>query len=151
MSEGFEAEIRQGRGGGAFVEVPDEVIAALGGGGRIKVRATFDGVGYRGSIARMSGVTFLMVVKDIRARIGKGPGDTVAVTVAVDREERTVDVPAELESVLSASGGARELFDSLPYTYRKEYARWVGSAKRAETRERRAAKAVVMLERGEKL
>jgi hypothetical protein len=151
VSTTFEAEIRQGTGGGAFIEVPDEVIAALGGGGRIKVKATFDGVPYRGSIARYRGVMMLGVVKAIREQIGKSAGDTVAVRVSVDREERTVETPPELEEALTRSKTARAFYDSLSYTCRKEYARWVGEAKRSETRERRAARALEMLEGGRKL
>jgi uncharacterized protein YdeI (YjbR/CyaY-like superfamily) len=40
--ERFEGRIQQATGGGAYVEVPAEVITALGGGGRIPVEATFD-------------------------------------------------------------------------------------------------------------
>jgi uncharacterized protein YdeI (YjbR/CyaY-like superfamily) len=36
----------------------------------------------------------------------------------------------------------------LSYTHRKEYARWVGEAKKEQTRMARAAKAVRMLEQG---
>lgn len=151
MGERFEAEIREGRGGGAYVVVPDTVIAALGGAGRIRVKAAFDGAPYRGSVARMRGETMLGVVRAIRERIGKGPGDRVAVIVEVDREERTVQVPDELEAVLHGSDSAREFFDSLSYTCRREYARWVGEAKREQTRQRRAAKALEMLEAGRRL
>ena len=55
---------------GAYVEFPHDV-QALFGKGRVKVAATFDGVPYAGSLVR----------KDIRAQIGKQPGDTVHVTV----------------------------------------------------------------------
>jgi hypothetical protein len=48
--ETFEGRIVVNEGGGAWVEVPGEVVAALGGGGRIPVLATFDGVAYRGSV-----------------------------------------------------------------------------------------------------
>ena len=57
---------------GAYVEFPHDV-QALFGKGRVKVAATFDGVPYAGSLVRMG--------KDIRAQIGKQPGDTVHVTV----------------------------------------------------------------------
>jgi hypothetical protein len=50
----FEATIASS-GPGANVEVPDDVVAALGGGGRIPVQATFAGVAYRGSVVTMGG------------------------------------------------------------------------------------------------
>jgi hypothetical protein len=57
----FTARLRpSGRGGGGhLVEVPDDVVAALGGKGRIPVQASFNGVPYRGSIMRMGGVMML--------------------------------------------------------------------------------------------
>ena len=47
--ETFDAEIVEGDGGGAYVRVPPDVVAALGGKGRISVQASFDGIAYRGS------------------------------------------------------------------------------------------------------
>ena len=66
---------------GAYVEVPFNVREVFGKG-RVKVHAAFDGVEYDGSLVRM-GVPghILGLRKDIRARIGKHPGDTVHVTV----------------------------------------------------------------------
>jgi hypothetical protein len=59
--ERFEAKIEETDRGGAFVAVPADVVDALGGKGRIPVRATFDGVAYEGSVVflpspRSSGV-----------------------------------------------------------------------------------------------
>jgi uncharacterized protein YdeI (YjbR/CyaY-like superfamily) len=42
----FEGTIMVNDGGGAWVEVPGDVITALGGGGRIPVHATFDGLSF---------------------------------------------------------------------------------------------------------
>ena len=64
---------------GAYVEIPFDVREEFGKG-RVKVRATFDGVGYDGSLVRMGTPCHILGLrKDIRARIGKQPGDTVAV------------------------------------------------------------------------
>lgn len=66
---------------GAYVEIPFDVKAEFGKG-RVKVHATFDGVGYDGSIVRMGTPGHILGVrKDIRTRIGKAPGDTVRVTL----------------------------------------------------------------------
>ena len=64
---------------GAYVEIPFDVREEFGQG-RVKVHATFDGVGYDGSLVRMGTPCHILGLrKDIRARIGKQPGDTVAV------------------------------------------------------------------------
>jgi hypothetical protein len=146
----FDAEILAGRGGGAMVEIPFSVKDACGAGGQVKVKATFDGVEYRGSIAPMGGgVHILGIRKEIRKRIGKEIGDTVAVTLERDLEPREVEVPSELAQALAADAPARARFQSLSYTHRREFAEWVAGAKKQETRDRRAARAIEMILAGQ--
>ena len=52
---------------------------------------------------------------------------------------------AELAEALSENETAEKIFAALPSSHQNEYLRWIGEAKRAETRQRRAAKAVEML------
>ena len=64
---------------GAYVEIPFDVREEFGKG-RVKVHATFDGVAYDGSLVRMGTPCHILGLrKDIRTRIGKQPGDTIAV------------------------------------------------------------------------
>ncbi|TDD60454.1 DUF1905 domain-containing protein [Kribbella antibiotica] len=142
--ESFEAVIAVGDEGGAWVEVPGPVLAALGGGGRIPVLATFDGVEYRGSIASMGGCMALGVLKAIRAELGKGAGDTVTVTVERDTAERTVDVPDDFAQAL-ADANLRQTFDALAFSHRREHVNAILDAKKPETRARRITKALEML------
>ncbi|WP_328996636.1 YdeI/OmpD-associated family protein [Kribbella sp. NBC_01245] len=142
--ETFETRIEVGAGGGAFVAVPPQVIDALGGGGRIPVRATFDGVPYTGSIVSMGGTKCLGVLKQIRTELGKEPGDPVTVSVERDTSERTVDVPDDLSAALTEAG-AREAFDRLSFSHRREHVTAIEEAKRPETRARRIANAVRMV------
>ena len=66
---------------GAYVEFPYDVRVEFGKG-RVKVHAVFDGVPYDGSLVRMGTPGHILGLrKDIRARIGKGPGERVHVTV----------------------------------------------------------------------
>jgi hypothetical protein len=142
--ETFEGTIVVNDGGGAWVEVPGEVVAALGGGGRIPVRATFDGVAYRGSIASMGGCMALGILKGIRSELGKETGDAVTVTVERDTAERTVDVPEDFAAALTEAG-LREAFDKLAYSHRREHVQAINDAKKPETRQRRIGKALEML------
>ena len=73
---------------GAYVVFPYDLRAEFGKG-RVKIRATFDGVPYDGSIVNMGlknpdgSVRYILGIrKNIRAEIGKQPGDSVFVTVA---------------------------------------------------------------------
>ncbi|MCM6775404.1 YdeI/OmpD-associated family protein [Nocardia sp. CDC159] len=140
----FEASIEAAPGGGAYVRVPERVIADLGGGGRIPVRASFDGIDYTGSIAAMGGGPCLGMLKSIRTTLGKQPGDTVTVTVERDTAERQVEVPADLAAALD-DAGLRTAFDGLSFTRRREQVAAITDAKRPETRARRIAKTIESL------
>ncbi len=135
----FRAPIRpSGRGGGGhLVDVPAEVVEALGGKGRIPVTATFDGVPYRGSIVRMGGGAVLGVQKSIMADAGVAVGDLLTVVVRNDEAPREVEVPDDLAEVLARNGAARAAFESLSFSHKREYVRSVTEAKRPETRARR--------------
>ncbi len=66
---------------GAYTEIPFDVKQAFGRG-RVPVNATFDGEPYQGSLVRMGTPCHIIGLrKDIRAKIGKQPGDTVLVTI----------------------------------------------------------------------
>lgn len=66
---------------GAYVEIPFDVKQEFGKG-RVKVHAEFDGVPYDGSIVRMGTPCHILGLrKDIRAQIGRQPGDMVHVKV----------------------------------------------------------------------
>jgi len=85
----YDTEIRatdSGRGG-AYVPFPFDIRAEFGKG-RVKVHATFDGEPYDGSIVNMGvknpdgTVCYVIgILKEIRTKIGKQPGDTVHVTI----------------------------------------------------------------------
>lgn len=49
---------------------------------------------------------------------------------------------------LDADASAARVFDGLSFTHRREYAQWIGEAKRESTRRTRAEKAVAMLREG---
>ena len=74
----FRAEIRKVPDiDGAYVEIPFDVRAEFGRG-RVPVHATFDGCPYDGSLVRMKTPGHILGLrKDIRAKIGKQPGDQV--------------------------------------------------------------------------
>ncbi len=64
---------------GAYIEFPYDVRMEFGRG-RVKVHAEFDGEPYDGSLVRMGAPGHILGVrKDIRAKIGKQPGDRMHV------------------------------------------------------------------------
>ena len=124
--------------------IPPDVAEGLGGG-RIPVRASFGGTPYRGSIVRMGGESVLGVLKEIRETLGLAYGDEVEVTIERDEDERVIEIPAELATLLEANPAARSAFEALSYSHRREHALHVAEAKKPETRERRARKTIEAL------
>jgi Bacteriocin-protection, YdeI or OmpD-Associated/Domain of unknown function (DUF1905) len=141
----FTARIEPGIGGGAGVMFPYDVEREFGTRSRVAVQSTFDGVPYAGSLVKCGdGGHMLGVLKSIREQLGKGPGDLIDVVLWKDEAERTIEVPAEFEKRMKKEG-LLTFFQSLSYTHRKEYCRWITEAKKEETRQARVVKAIEML------
>lgn len=124
-----------------FVVVPDHVVATLGAK-RAQVRGTIKGVSFVGTVSKGEGVYRMPVPRDLQTKAKIACGDQVRVFMEVDPEPRPVDVPRELRDVLVADPDLSRRFDDLPPAHRRAWAAHVADAKRAETRIRRAAKAV---------
>ncbi len=125
--------------------VPADAVAVMGTGKRPKVRVTLNGYTYRSTVAAYGDVFMLPLSAEHRTAAGVKAGDQVEVTIELDLEPRTVEVPAELVAALAAQPGATAAFDALSYSTRKEYVRQVEDAKTPATRERRIAGIVVKL------
>jgi hypothetical protein len=143
----FDAVIESaGQGGGAYVRLPEEAASVFGTRARFPIHATFNGIPYMGSTMPMGDGTFCVgILKSVRSAAGVDVGDTVAVVVERDTAERVVDVPAELAEALAESPDAAARFEALSFTHRREHARYVGEAKKAETRRQRASRTVERL------
>jgi len=84
----FKAEIKKVPDqDGAYIAVPYDIKAEFGKG-RLPVHATFDGEPYDGSVVNMGiknpdgTICYIIGIrKDIRAKIGKQPGDSINVTM----------------------------------------------------------------------
>lgn len=150
----FKATIESVEGpsgrGGACVLFPYDVEKEFGTKGKVPVKVTFDGVPYTGTMVKYRKPQHMLpMLKEIREKIGKGPGEIVSVTVERDSAVRTVEVPPALNKLLKVEK-LLETFERLSYTHRKEYCRWITEAKKEETRQARLAKAVIMLRGGVK-
>jgi len=144
----FDAVIQKHQGlDAAFVEFPYDAEQEFGTKGQVKVFATFDGYEYRGSLAKMGHPCHrLGLTKQVRAAIGKQPGDTVHIVLNKDEEPRVVEIPGDFGKLLDQNPSVKAYFEGLSYTHQKEYVRWINEAKKAETRERRLQKAIEMLQ-----
>ena len=67
------------------------------------------------------------------------------------RPRISLDVPSEFAEALARNKKAKESFDKLAPSYRKYYIGWITIAKRPETKKRRIAESIALLEKGKKL
>jgi bacteriocin resistance YdeI/OmpD-like protein/uncharacterized protein DUF1905 len=130
------------------IEVPADVVAALGQGKRPKVTVTINGYSYPSTVGVMGGVSLIPVSADVRAKAGVAAGDEVDIDLVLDTAPRTVEVPADLAAALAGVPAARQAFDKLSYSGQQRYVLGVEQAKTAETRRRRVEKAVTELTEG---
>ena len=141
----FHAVIENAGDGGAYVRIPFDVEEAFGKK-RVPVKAAIDGQPYRGLLVRMGGTYhILLILKEIRRKIGKDFGDEVEVALEEDLEPRLVAVPPDLRQALDQDPAARAAFEKMSYTHRKEYVNAILKAKREQTRRSRIAKTIAML------
>ena len=146
MAERFTTTLQQAEGLNATgIQVPSEIIAALGTQKRPKVKLSLNDYTYRTTVAPFGDVFMIPVSQEHRAAAGLKPGDEVEVTIELDLEPRTVEVPEDLAAALSAKAGATEAFEGLAYSKRKEFVRQVNEAKAQETRTRRIANIVAQV------
>ena len=141
----FTTTVTQAEGVNATgLPVPAEAVAALGTKKRPPVKVTLNDYTYSSTVAAYGDVFMLPLAAEHRTAAGVQAGDAVEVTLELDSEPRTVEVPDDLAAAL-ADAGATEAFDLLAYSTRKEHVRQVETAKAAETRQRRIDKIVASL------
>lgn len=134
-----------------YIEIPFNVEKEFGAK-RVKVKAKFDNIDYRGSIVKMGGPCHMIgITKDIRKKIGKDEGDIISVEVEKDEEERVVEVPDDFAKSMDENQEAKEFYEKLSYSSKRKYVNWINSAKKTETREKRITDAVLKLKHNIKL
>lgn len=126
------------------IVVPAEVVESLGAGKKPPVVVTVNGYSYRNTIAVMGGKYMVGLSAEHRAASGLQGGDAIEVDIELDAAPRTVEVPEDFAAALE-SAGARDAFDRLAYSHRKEHVRAIEEAKTVETRTRRIEKAVATI------
>ena len=127
------------------IEVPPEVVSALGGGKRPPVTATINGHAYRTSVGSMGGRFLLPVSAQVRQDAGVAAGDEADVDLELDAAPRTVTVPPDLAEALSRDDAARAAFDRMPYSHQQRHVLAIEAAKTEQTRQRRIDKCVADL------
>ena len=141
----FTGVIENPGDGGAFVRVPLDVEQVFGKK-RVSVKATINGEFYRGTLVRMGEPCHVLIIlKEIRRKIGKDFGDEVNIVLEEDTEPRVVEIPSDFQKALDQNLVARDVFEKMSYTHRKEYVNAILDARRVETRNKRIARTIEIL------
>jgi hypothetical protein len=123
----------------AALKPPFDVVAVFHRKGRVPVKGTINGFPFRSSLMNMGDGHMMVVNAQLRTGAQCKAGDTVSVLMALDEDERTVDVPGYLKKIIAGDPKAGKFWSKLSFTHQKEYVREIGAAKRPETREKRIA------------
>ncbi|MFC5788528.1 DUF1905 domain-containing protein [Agromyces tardus] len=140
----FETTMHQ-TGNNTGIEVPPEVVEALGAGRKPPVVVNVNGYEYRSTVAVMGGRYLIPFSSDRRAATGIAGGDAITVDLEVDSTPRTVELPADFAAALDATPGAREAYERLAPSHKKAHVTAIESAKAADTRQRRIDAAVAKI------
>lgn len=144
----MEATLEPRGPAGAFL-LTDEQVAAVGDGRKtFPVRLSVNGRTLALRLARMGGDNMIGLSKAARAEADVEIGSSYHVEIALDKDERVVEIPADLSVALAEDPSVQAAFGALSYTHRKEYVRWVEDAKKDETRAQRIATTVEMVRAG---
>lgn len=132
-------------GNNTGIDVPADVVEALGAGKRPAVVVNVNGFEYRSTVAPMGGKFLIPFSAARRQESGIKGGDAIDVELSVDTAPRTVEVPGDLRDALDASPSVAAAWDKLSFSNRKAHVDAVAGAKAAETRARRIAAIVAKL------
>lgn len=132
----------------AGIEVPPQVVSALGPTKRPAVRVTINGYTYRSTVAVLGGRFMVGISNEVRSNAGVAAGEEVEVEMELDTAPREVTVPAELARELARDAAARSAFEALSYSRKRLLVDPIANAKTAETRDRNIAKAMSSLRQG---
>lgn len=146
----FPATVELGGRTATGIEIPADVVAALGSGRRPAVSVTIAGYTYRTTVASRDGRFLVSLSAENREAAGVAAGDRVELTIALDTAARDVTVPADLAQGFADDDAARTCFEGLAPSHRKEWVRWIEEAKRPETRARRLQSTLEALRAGKR-
>jgi len=136
-------------GSRTVIPLPFDPRQVWGARDRYHITGTINSCTVRGPLAAEGGRYVLPVGAAWRRDNHLAVGDTVAVVLALEGPQ-SLALAAEIASALAAAPEASSFFDALPTFYRKNFMRWIDSAKRPATRAARIAEMVALLKAGQR-
>jgi len=137
-------------GNATGIEVPAEIVTALGDGKRPKVAITINGHTWRSRVASMGGRFIVGISAANRAACGIAEGDRVEAEVRLDTEPRVVAEPPDLAEALNGDPQARAAFDRLAYGLKRKHVQAIQDAKTPQARQRRITRLITTIGGGQR-
>jgi bifunctional DNA-binding transcriptional regulator/antitoxin component of YhaV-PrlF toxin-antitoxin module len=126
------------------ITIPFDVEKVFGAK-RVPVKVSINGANYRSTVVRMGGQYCMVVPKKFREAAGVKANEMITVQMERDTEPRIVEPPEDLANALDNNLKARDIWEKLSYTHKKEYVLAIEEAKKPETRVRRLNKTIEQL------
>lgn len=134
----FRAKLMPVPHGGQYVCVPEKVAKQAGLAHSARVRGEVNGVAYRSSLMKYSGIFHLGIHKAVLKEAGVELGQTITVSIERDNEPLPTDVvPDDLAALLKKDKQAAAAWKVLRPSLKREHVKKLLSAKKPETRARR--------------
>ncbi len=145
----FEAVLEKldGEWGFSFVIFPFDVEQEFGTRAHVRVVGTLDEIPIDRSLLPRSDGTHLIVINtELRKKAKIKTGDTIQVQVWREAYNDTPEQCEELNFMLEESTKLKTKFEKLNPGTKRQIAYWIGTAKQAETRAKRAVLIIQRLE-----
>jgi hypothetical protein len=148
----FSGKLVAGKAGeAAYLHLPKAANADLRSNGTTMVEGTIDGFPFRAPLESVGkGAHALKISKALQAGARAKAGEMVVVELTRTGDEPEVRVPSDLITALKTAAKAKALWTEITPMARREWVRWVSSAKQAETRDHRIETACDMLAKGKR-
>jgi len=144
----FDAVIQK-EGSFTFVAIPFSPPEVWGKKPRYHVTGDINGISVRGTLGALGQEYFLRLGAAWMRDSGIQPGDRVAVQLSLEGPQEG-SMASDITTALAGNEKAKAFFEGLPTFYRKNFIRWIESAKREETRKKRINEMMKLLEEGKR-
>jgi hypothetical protein len=133
-----------------YVLLPDKILNTLfkeadRNKGPIPVKGTLDDHPFTQTLIKYSGSWRLYLNTPMRKSAQKEVGDTVAIKIEYDPVERIIPIHSKFSEALNKNKAARQTFESLSPSRKKEIVRYISFLKSEESVDKNVAKAINFL------
>ena len=144
----FDAVVER-EGKFTYIAIPFSPRETWGARPRFHVNGIINSIPVRGTLGALGQDYFLRLGAAWLRDCGIEPGDQVTVSLSLEGPQEN-NLADDIMSALMENENAKTFFNGLPTYYRKNFIRWIESAKREETRMRRIQEMMNLLKAGKR-